>query len=297
MHKSIILGADIGGSHITVCLVDVLERKIINDVMVRRNVNSDGNAQEIISQWCAAIFELFENAAFKPLKMGIAMPGPFDYERGISYIKGLNKYESLYGLNVKELLAAELDILPECINILNDAPCFLQGEVFGGAAKGYKNVIGITLGTGFGSAIYSDERARDAEFWQIPFKDSIAEHYFSTNWFLNQYQLLTGETLGSVKDLVAKFPQERTIVKNIFEEFGCNLALFLDKAITRESPELLVCGGNISKAFDFFGPSLLSQLKLRNNPILVKTTSLGEQSALIGAASSWYAGSVVDNLI
>ncbi|HRP57404.1 hypothetical protein, partial [Agriterribacter sp.] len=65
--------------------------------------------------------------------MGIAMPGPFDYEKGISYITGLHKYEYLYGLNVKELLAAELNIPLGNIRMMNDAAAYLAGELKAGA--------------------------------------------------------------------------------------------------------------------------------------------------------------------
>ena len=68
-------------------------------------------------------------------KIGIAMPGPFDYENGICYIKGLDKYESLFNLNVKEMLAQQLNIERSDIYMMNDASCFLKGEVFGGVAK------------------------------------------------------------------------------------------------------------------------------------------------------------------
>ena len=34
--------------------------------------------------------------------IGFAMPGPFDYVKGICYIQGVAKYENLYGINVTE---------------------------------------------------------------------------------------------------------------------------------------------------------------------------------------------------
>ena len=86
------------------------------------------------------------------------MPGPFDYEEGVSLITGLHKFESLYGLNVKELLAASLHIVPGMIQMNNDAICYLAGERKAGAVKDGSYVAGLTLGTGLGSAIYRNER-------------------------------------------------------------------------------------------------------------------------------------------
>ncbi len=73
------------------------------------------------------------------------MPGPVDYERGICYIKDQGKYDQLYGLNIKDLLAARLGIPPDHIRMMNDALCFLKGEIAGGAIKGCKSALGLTL--------------------------------------------------------------------------------------------------------------------------------------------------------
>ena len=135
----------------------------------------------------------------KPWKIGIAMPGPFDYENGISYIKDQNKYEALYGLNIKEQLAKKLEISISDISILNDAACFLQGEVFGGAGQGFKRVMGLTLGTGFGSARSVDGKTDDADLWCSPYREGIAEDYLSTRWFLKQYKEISGKLVKNVK--------------------------------------------------------------------------------------------------
>ncbi len=39
------------------------------------------------------------------------------------------------------------------VTVANDANCMLLGEVWAGAAKGYTDVIGVTLGTGVGGGI------------------------------------------------------------------------------------------------------------------------------------------------
>lgn len=286
MSDSLILGADIGGSHITAGLVDISKRKVSKNSILRRKVDSNGSVADIIQNWSSVIKEIFQNAKIKPGKMGVAMPGPFNYEEGISYIKGLNKYEALYGLNIKELLSSAVGVESSEIIFVNDAPCFLQGEVFVGSAKNYDHAIGITLGTGFGTAIFHHDLATDAELWQAPFKDSIAEHYFSTEWFLNQYRSKFNKEVENVKELAVLAVNDSKSL-NIFEEFGKNLAIFLENVITQEKPQILICGGNISKAFNLFGPSLNHQLRKQNILIEVKPAVLGEQSALIGAASSW----------
>ena len=44
------------------------------------------------------------------------------------------------------------------VTVANDANCMLLGEVWAGAAKGYTDVIGVTLGTGVGGGILTGGR-------------------------------------------------------------------------------------------------------------------------------------------
>lgn len=96
-----------------------------------------------------------------PELIGIAMPGPFDYLTGICLMKNVNKYESLYGLNIKQELSDRLGIDVQNIVFRNDSEAFLAGEMRFGAGKGLKKGIGITLGTGLGTSIYQNGEAQD----------------------------------------------------------------------------------------------------------------------------------------
>ncbi|WP_426327964.1 hypothetical protein [Pedobacter sp. R-06] len=63
------------------------------------------------------------------------MPGPFDYENGISLIRSMNKYESLYLVNIKGFLVRQLDLLPQNIVFRIDAEAFQYGKVNAGYFK------------------------------------------------------------------------------------------------------------------------------------------------------------------
>ncbi|MGO4292579.1 ROK family protein [Chitinophaga sp. RAB17] len=287
MENSTALGIDIGGSHITAALVDLGTRTIIEGSWNRTRIDSQGAAADIIASWSAVISEVFTKAPAGIKHIGIGMPGPFDYEQGISLMKGQHKYDALYKLHVKDLLADKLGIQPEQIRFINDAGCFLQGEVFSGAGKNYQRVIGLTLGTGLGSAVYRDGVANDANRWCSPFKDGIAEDYLSTRWFVKRYQEVSGETVPDVKALIARIAVDDSIPE-LFNEFAHNLATFLIDFVQAEQPEAIVIGGNIANAADLFFPLLITTLQQHQINIPVVTASLGEAAALIGAASLWY---------
>ncbi|GAB3645765.1 hypothetical protein GCM10028791_04470 [Echinicola sediminis] len=285
MSKTKVLGVDIGGSHITAGWVDMKTNRLDESSLIRRKVDSAANANTIIEAWKEAIKSVPGFDEVIP-KIGIAMPGPFDYERGVSLIKEQGKYASLYKLSVKELLAESLGISPENIHFENDAACFLQGEVEAGAARSAKCAIGLTLGTGLGSSKYQGGFAQDAALWCSPFKGSIVEEFVSTRWFVELYHKKTGKAIKEVRELTQN-PQNEVVSKEIFKEFGNNLAMFLKEFIQKVHPEVIVLGGNITKAKDLFLPGIIDQLASSGLETPIRITELGEQAALIGAACSW----------
>ena len=260
--SSIALGCVVGGSHITTCLVDLDRREIIKGSLFRRRVDSHGTPEDIIDSWAGCIKESIA-LSHNVNRIGIAMPGPFDYDAGISLIRGLNKYESLYGLNVKDLLSVSLGLNASDILMKNDAGCFLQGEVFSGAARDCKKAFGIALGTGFGSGVSEDEIAEDGEFWRIPFQNDIAENHFSTRWFIKRYQELSGKYVAEVKDLVDKVSSD-SLVQLIFDEFSENLGAFLLERMMEHHPDVIVYGRNVTNAANLFLPPLAQFFSLRN---------------------------------
>jgi glucokinase len=287
MESQVVLGVDIGGSHITATLVDLEPGMPIKSSEVREAVNAKGGSNEIISLWANVIKRAFANQNINIGKIGIAMPGPFDYNAGIAWMKNQDKYDSLYGLNIKNLLADSLQISPNSIRFLNDAESFLKGEAFSGAAKGATKAIGLTLGTGLGSARYNKGSVEDADLWHSPFLDGIAEDYLSTRWFVSRYLEIAGKTVSGVKELSVLASDESRALE-VFAEFGFHLALFLNETIRKDEPEVIVLGGNIAHAIPLFSDELNRQLhKLSNHIPPIKKAALGEEASLIGAASCW----------
>src|SRR5687768_1796377 len=110
---NIAMGVDIGGTHITVALIDLQSKKIIPASVKRSTVNAAGTADEIIDAWSSCMASTKQHGEIENICM--AIPGPFDYEAGISLMRGQDKYESLYGLNIKERLAISLNLPKQAI--------------------------------------------------------------------------------------------------------------------------------------------------------------------------------------
>jgi ROK family protein len=320
MKRNNVIGIDIGGSHISVCVVDLQHSCLLDHSFVRAKVNPGGNASEIIDEWAMAIKSSYKKLAEgsgdreKDWYIGIAMPGPFDYDKGISLIKGLHKFESLYGLPVKQMLADRLSIPAEHIRMVNDASAFLLGEVKGGAGKGYTRVAGVTLGTGVGSAGFFNDMIEDGDLWCMPFRDSRAEDYLCSRWFVQEYAGIQERRWGQgaaisndgtggnpmaggedgmrraqihgVKDLVPLFDIDPE-VRQLFTRFGQHLAEALLLKYPSDRQDVLVVGGNITRAWDLFIPAVMAWWEERGVVMNIRPALLGEHAAVFGGAFLW----------
>lgn len=280
-----VLGAYISGYHITTLVVDLETGNTLRSSYQRVPVNSRGTANDIIDT-CSVVIQkaLTENNVSC---IGVAMPGPFDYEQGISYIHNNKKHEALYGLNVKQMLAEKLNIAVDKVCMMNDAAAFLKGEVFAGVAKGHNSVIGLTLGTGLGTAKLKDGVAEDASLWNMPFLDSVAEDYLSERWFLKRYYELSGINVVNVSEL-SSFHSGSSTVKSVFKEFACNLANFTANFAHATQPEMVVLSGDISRSGDCFLTAYKTQLaKVGLEALPVCVSKLNSEAVMVGAATCW----------
>lgn len=274
------IGVDIGGSHISAAKVELKDREAGILDFVETDVDAFGSADDILKTWSELILKVAGDSA--EFRIGIAMPGPFDYPNGISLIKDQGKLLSLYGLSVRDLLAERLGILPKNISFTNDAEAFLSGESYAGAGRDFQNSIGITLGTGLGSAIKVYDVVKDAKLWTAPFRTGIAEDYLGTDWFIRFAKEQFGKEITGVKDLLRAGFDEK-MADSIFEEFGKTLGEFLFPYIIRLHSEGVVLGGKVSLAADRFLSATHDYLAHQGYDVSIKVSPLGEKSALIGS--------------
>lgn len=288
------LGIDIGGSHISCQLFNLKTNHLVEGSKIRTEVDGNGSKESILQCWIEAIQQAIANLNPRDLVgIGFAMPGPFDYKHGVAlFDQNVGKFQSLYGVNVKMELLQKLDF-PDSfpIRFLNDASAFAVGEASLESASKFKRIIALTLGTGFGTTFIKDGLPvagvhgipKDGFLYHIPFQNSIADDYFSTRWFLNEYIKSTGNTIAGVKEL-AKQAQNNPVVREYFKTFGINLGSFLLPWIQRFDAECIIMGGNISKSIDLFGIEMKSQFDKAGIDISILPSKLDEDAALLGSA-------------
>ncbi len=293
MNRNLAIGTDIGGSHISCAAIDLESGKILKETLTGMNVDNQAKANVIISVWTDVLKEALSKVTAERVKgIGFAMPGPFDYVKGICYIKGVAKYENLYGFNIADAVASSLEVGDNfLIRFMNDASSFAVGEAWAGSASGVRRSLSITLGTGFGSAFISDripvvdgpDVPKLGCVYHIPYKDGIADDYFSTRWFIARYKSLTGVELKGVREIANIAPKDN-VATGLFREFGTNLGIFLAPWLIKFKAEILVVGGNISNAYGFFGSFFEDSLRKEKCNCRVALSTLKEDAALLGSA-------------
>ncbi len=290
---NVAIGADIGGSHISCAAIDLSTHTIISGSYSIVDVDNQAGAEEIISKWSSAIKESLNKIQVnEPTGIGFAMPGPFDYVKGIGLFEGVEKFERLNGVNIIEKLQQSLNFKSEVsIRFMNDATAFAVGAIWADYKLADKSVLALTLGTGFGSAFIKDALPvlqgetvpKLGCLYHLPFKDGIADQTFSTRGLIKSYKQKSGIEVKGVKEIADKAPVDENAALT-FRQFGKELAGFLSPWIKKASIDSIVIGGNISKAHALFLGILKSELKILGDNPNISISSENDLQAILGAA-------------
>lgn len=284
--KNYAIGVDVGGSHLCSAVVD-LDRKVLCSTPVITPMDSSGPAEGILACFKENLLGTMKAFGKRVQRIGLAFPGPFDYEKGIPYMD--QKFQHLYGMNMPRELRKQLGNPFASFRFINDASAFALGECFCGSGRDRKRVIALTLGTGVGSGFvaegkldeHSERVPEGGEVWNLPFADTIVDASFSTRWVVKRYKELTGKEVPGAKEVAQAVPTEAE-ARQLFREYGGRLAAFVTPWLTKFGADTLVLGGNISRNFPHFSETLLAGLP---GDVEVRTSTLLDQAAMIGAAS------------
>lgn len=266
----------------TASYVNPADFSLIPGTLIRRQVDSLASKEDILTSWLSA----FEQMDIQPhTQIGIAMPSPFDYNCGIAKLKEQGKFRSIYGINLRDYFSDKLQLPGDALSFYNDAASFLQGEAMFQQFPSGQRLIGITLGTGLGSAYKKGVWAEDAALWSSSFKGKQAEYYLGTDWFVNWVKEEYSIGISGLKELMAN-PEWKEMAKQALEIFGTNLGEFLTIHCSLQAIEKIVIGGNMARANSYFLPAMRKVMADNGLAIEVVFSQLGEHAALVGAAST-----------
>jgi glucokinase len=276
-----IIALDVGGSSVKSGLVDSEQQ--IHDTF-STPVDSNGSAESILSTF-AGIVQHYLDKHTDIRGVGLGFPSPFDYPNGICLIQGVQKYESIYGVNIGEAIRERLNRPDLLIRFRNDAEAAIVGEALYGAGQPFRRFIGLTLGTGMGSSFIADgKRVTDVEgvpeggfLFPVLYRGIQSDEWFSTRGLLGRFEAI-GQPMPSVSE-AAKAAENNPAIRQAFEEFGADMAEFIAPFARSFGAEALILLGGIAAAYPLFGKPLEAGL-----PVPVIIGALGGNAALLGAS-------------
>ena len=270
-----IVGLDIGATKTRVGVVQ--NSRVIKEADFA--TSSSASQKQILDELTAAI----EEVAAKDFEaIGIGVPGLIDEENGILF--DLLNIPSLKEVHLKAHLERHFQ---KPVRITNDANVFAMGEKIFGEGRPFKNLVGVTLGSGFGCGIiannklYSGAFSSAGEFGNISYLDKTIEDYCSGKFFL-QHGLTGNEAFDK-----AQAGDKEAL--QLFETYGEHLGNALKLITNILSPQAILLGGSISTAFPFYKKSLQASMdsfpfkKVREQ--LVIKPSNTSNIAILGAAA------------
>jgi glucokinase len=275
-----VVALDVGGTHVSAATVDLASGVVVPASRVRADLVSASDRQELLTRIgdtaSAARSEGVEAAC-------VAVPGPFDYARGICLVE--HKLESLYGVDLRTELAAVLRLRPEDVRFLNDAEAFLLGEWWRGAAQGHDRAIGITIGSGLGSAFLEgglivrrgSRVPPDGALYRLLFRDAPVEARISGGAVRTRY----GDERVEVEEIARRARDGEREAREAFAVLSTDLADFVRPWVRAFSPTCLVVGGSIARSWDLLQGGIES---LQADVAFVAPAEYIDDAPLLGAA-------------
>ena len=284
------IGVDLGGTNIKIVVI-----------------SGDGNVLDYLTcdtadaagSWAGTIKQQLESIENErqaaPCHIGLAAPGLAARDgRSIAYMQG--RLRGLQGFVWQEFLETSARVV-----VLNDAHAALLGEVWQGAARGFRNVILLTLGTGVGGAVLVDGRLIKGQIGRAGHLGHVTVNSDGTPDIVN--------TPGSLEQMIGnynlaersagRFTSTRKLVEAhlagdqnagaIWLRSVFHLAAAIASFINAFDPEIVIVGGGIAQA----GAALFEPLRKdldrfewrpMGHQVQVVPAALGEKAGAIGAA-------------
>ena len=240
--------------------------------------------EEVLQKLITGFHECETRCGAKAKAISFCFPGPADYPNGIiGDLPNLPTFRG--GVALKHMLENEFGV-PVFIN--NDGDLFVYGEALGGLLpevnrimemhgnpKRYKNLFGVTLGTGFGGGIVIDkvllngDNSAGGEIWcsrNCLYPDTIAEDSVSIRAVRRVYAREVGIAFDDAPQpydifRIAQGEQEgnREAALCAWDELTTVLADVIGNGL-RCTDGLVVIGGGLSGAWPVFMPMLIRKL-------------------------------------
>ena len=306
------IGIDLGGTNIAVGVVNENY-----EIVAQHSVptGAERPAAEVIADMGSAVKTVLAKAGLTAAdceSMGIGSPGTCDSENGM-VVRAYNL--NWFNVPVCRMLEEHFHIP---VRLSNDANCAALAETVAGAARGCRNMVLITLGTGVGGGIIIDGkihagmRSAGAEMGHVLLvldgepctcgRRGCWEAYASATALIRQ----TKEAAKAhPTSLLAKIPPEEitgrtvfdaadqgdAVAEEVIQRYCVYIAAGFTDLVNALAPEMILLGGGISRQ----GERILEPIRayVADNCFgqhegaipVIQAAQLGNEAGIIGAAA------------
>ncbi len=267
----IYLMLDVGGTNIKAAVLSE-DGGLWENGIISFDAKSKGSREEIFQNFAGILDALVEKLPEKEIQIegiGMAFPGPFDYEQGISLMRGLDKYDAIYGISIAKELRSYFPAVrhgallsaAERFLFLHDVEAFAVGESYYGSGRDCAKVMYLCMGTGAGSAFTRDRKILKGEdgtvpangwIFETPFLESTIDDHLSVRGLAALSKRAFGEA-KSGKELYRLCEKQDQTALAVYREFGSWLKAAMLPFLHTFEPDGFVLGGQLSKSFCYYG--------------------------------------------
>jgi glucokinase len=277
--KRIVMTLDAGGTNFVFSAVQS-NVEIVTPICLTSNAHDLDKCLETLVDGFTQVKNLLTDT---PVAISFAFPGPADYVNGI--IGDLGNLKAFRGGVALGPFLNEKFGIPVYIN--NDGDLFAYGEAIAGvlpeinrklaengSPKRFKNLLGVTFGTGFGGGIvingklHMGDNGAGGDVWVFRHKkhrNCITEESVGVGAIKRMYTEFSGDIASdlSPKDIydIAEGTKEgnKEAALKTFSEMGEEAGDTIAHAITLVDG-LVVIGGGLTGASKFFMPAIMDEL-------------------------------------
>ena len=286
-----LIGVDLGGTKIAAALAKT-DGKIVTDLTIPTEAQK--GKKHVLENLKKAIFTLARGNHAKIDCIGIGVPGPILYDKGIVIqppnLPGWNR------VNLKKLIEKEFKVP---VHIDNDANCAALAEARFGAGKHARHFIYITISTGIGGGIIIDRKLYRGMIGAAgEFGHMIIDSKGYTCGCGNVGCL---EALGSGTAIKKRSGMDAISVElaarqgdkkmqEVIAETAHYLAIGISNLVNIFNPEMVVLGGGVSKMRELLLNPIRKEfkqyaLKLTAQNVKIVQAKLGSESGVLGAVA------------
>lgn len=271
-----IVGVDLGGTHVRAGRV----RDGRIESSISRPISGSAGVGVVLGEVFGAIDAVLDGGVSG---IGFCVPSLVDADTGVVY--SVVNIPSWQEVPLKEELERRYGVR-SFIN--NDANAFAVGELYFGKGRGYRNLVGMVIGTGLGAGVvingrlYSGTNCGAGEIGNIAYRGSTLESWCSGT-YLRQASGMNGEAVYDRARAGDRDAQE------LLAAMGTALGDAILIVLYAYDPEIVVLGGSVSRAWPLFEQAMHERLQSHVFPHALRRVRIArteiDDSALLGAAA------------